>query len=216
MKVLIYMSSFTETNLATGARLVPSWETYNNNLPLDSPQFLSLKDYIKEVKSRGIYNPLTATNLEIEELVGNLCKGLHNYYNDSQIDYIKRSLYGIFPERGQNRGQIQALAETKLKVRAFDKGLKDWIPNIRETSREAILTLSVEDLLEKLEIKRSNGAAIRNYVVEYIWKLTERHGVPNHLVPVFCGLSRKLTVYHRTIRYVATPIFPSACPVPED
>lgn len=207
MKVLIYMSSFNAPDLATGARLVPSWETYNNNLPLDSPQFLSLKDYIKEVKSRGIYNPLTATNLEIEELVGNLCKGLHNYYNDSQIDYVKRSLYGIFPERGQNRGQTQALAETKLKVRAFDKALSIKLSRHNTSAKELILLSNVEEFLETLSVKRSNNAAIKEYVKEYLWKVAERHGVVNQLLPVFCHLTRKLTIRYNQIRYVSSPVF---------
>lgn len=197
----------TETNLALGARLIPSWETYNNNIPLDSPQFLSLKDYIKEVKSRGIYNFLTATNLEIEELVGNLCKGLHNYYNDSQIDYIKRSLYRIFPERGQNRGQIQALAETKLKVRAFDKALSIKLSKHSIAAKELILLSNVEEFLETLSVKRSNNAAIKKYVKEYLWKVAERHEVDTLLKPVFCHLTRKLTIRYHQIRYVSIPVF---------
>lgn len=207
MKVLIYMSSFNAPDLATGARLVPSWETYNNNLPLDSPQFMTLKDYIKEVKSRGIYNPLTATILEIEELVGNLCKFLYNYYNVDQVDYIKKSLYRIFPVRGQNRGQTQALAETKLKVRAFDKALSIKLSRHSIAAKELILLSNVEEFLETLSVKRSNGAAIRNYVVEYLWKVAERHGVVNQLQPVFCRLTRKLTIRYNQIRYVSIPVF---------
>lgn len=205
MKVLILGD--LPQNIAANARLIPNWAEFNSNFPDGDKKFLSLKDYIKEVKSRGIYNPLTATNLEIEELVWNLCKGLHNYYNDSQIDYIKRSLYRIFPERGQNRGQTQALAETKLKVRAFDKALSIKLSRHSIAAKEYILPVDVEEFLETLSVKRSNSHAVRRYVKKYLWKVAERYGVDVPLLPIYCHLTRKLTIRYHQIRYVSIPVF---------
>ena len=211
MKVLIYTPPGLETNLATDARLVPTWGTYNNTITLGSPQFMTLKEYIKELKNSGIYTYATATTLEVQTLVENLCKFLHNYYNVAQIDYIKRSLYRIFPVRGQNREHAQALAETKLKVRAFDKALSIKLASHCTAAIEFVLPYHVEEFLETLSVKRSNGPAVRRYVREYLWKVAEQYGVDAggdvQPLPIYCAMTRKLTIQYLPIRYVSTPVF---------
>ena len=207
MKVLIYTPAGLEPNLATDARLVPTWGTYNNTITLDSPQFMPVKEYIKELKNSGIYNCDTATTLEVQPLVENLCKDLHNYYTSYQIHYIKRCLYKIFPVRGQNMAHAKALAETKLKVRSFNKALSIKLAGQSTEAKESILPYDVEEFLETLSVTRSDSPAVKRYVRMYLLNFAEQHGVDVPLLPVICGITGKLTTQYLPIRYVSTPVF---------